>query len=126
MAYCPSCGKNMGESSACPNCSQAAAASPPPSAPAPGAGNWQTPGANTQNVYVQNVGTNGMAIASLVCAFLCSLLAVIFGHIALSQISKTGQGGRGLAIAGLVLRYIGIAIGAFVWLALIGAASSGY
>lgn len=96
---------------------------PPPSTPVPGAGNWQAPGSYTQNVYVQNTGTNGMAIASFVCAFLCSLLAVIFGHIALSQIGKTGQGGRGLAIAGLVLGYIGVGIGIFVWLALVGAAS---
>lgn len=123
MAYCPSCGTNKGESSVCPKCGQGAMSAPPPSTPVPGAGNWQAPGSYTQNVYVQNTGTNGMAIASFVCAFLCSLLAVIFGHIALSQIGKTGQGGRGLAIAGLVLGYIGVGIGIFVWLALVGAAS---
>jgi hypothetical protein len=39
-----------------------------------------------------------------------SILAVIFGHIALSQIRHTGQGGRGLAIAGLVLGYVGLAL----------------
>ena len=37
-----------------------------------------------------------------------SILAVIFGHIALSQIRRTGQGGRGMAVAGLVLGYIGL------------------
>lgn len=58
-------------------------------------------------------GTNGLAVASLVLGilWLCgigSLLAVIFGIIALSQLSKQPQGGRGLAIAGIVLGTIGI------------------
>jgi hypothetical protein len=39
-----------------------------------------------------------------------SILAVIFGHIALSQIHHSRQGGRGLAIAGLVLGYVGLAL----------------
>lgn len=58
--------------------------------------------------------TNGLAVASLVLGILWvwwigSVLAVIFGHVALSQIKKTGAAGRGLAVAGLVLGYIGIA-----------------
>jgi hypothetical protein len=41
-----------------------------------------------------------------------SILAVIFGHVALRQI-KAGDGaqrGRGLAITGLVLGYLGLAV----------------
>ncbi|WP_230598320.1 DUF4190 domain-containing protein [Rhodococcoides fascians] len=34
------------------------------------------------------------------------LLGVVFGHIALSQIKRTGEGGHGLAVAGLALGYI--------------------
>ena len=65
-------------------------------------------------------GTNGLAIASLACgiASLCAgivtaILAVVFGHIALAQISQSGgmEQGRGLAIAGLVIGYIFIALG---------------
>jgi hypothetical protein len=39
-----------------------------------------------------------------------STLAVVFGHVALGQIERSqGRlGGRGLAIAGLVLGYIGL------------------
>lgn len=49
-------------------------------------------------------GTNGFAVASLVLGLLGGvLLSVIFGIIALSQIKKRGQSGRGMAIAGLVL-----------------------
>lgn len=60
--------------------------------------------------------TSGLAIASLVLGILWfwwigSLLAVIFGHSALNEIGRSqGRiGGRGLAIAGLVLGYIGLA-----------------
>ena len=50
--------------------------------------------------------TNALAIVSLVCAFLFAPLGIIFGHISLSQIKKTGEEGRGLAIAGLVISYL--------------------
>ena len=59
--------------------------------------------------------TNGLAIASLVAGvfwmwWIGSALAVVFGHIALGQIARTGQSGRGLAITGLVLGYFGLAV----------------
>ncbi|WP_412745378.1 DUF4190 domain-containing protein [Krasilnikovia sp. MM14-A1004] len=48
-------------------------------------------------------GTNGFAIASLILGLLGGvLLSVIFGIVALGQIRRRGQGGRGLAIGGLV------------------------
>ena len=59
--------------------------------------------------------TNTLAIISLVLAFVVSLGAVICGHIALSQIKRTGENGRGLAIAGLVLGYIGLVAG-LIWI----------
>ncbi len=74
-------------------------------------------------------GTNGFAIASLVCGilFLCagifgSILAVVFGHIALVQIKRSGdmESGRGLAIAGLVIGYIGLGLSLLYILFLIG------
>ncbi|CAN5432348.1 peptidylprolyl isomerase [soil metagenome] len=49
--------------------------------------------------------TNAMAIASIICAFVLAPLGIIFGHISLSQIKKSGEDGRGLAIAGLVIGY---------------------
>ncbi len=67
-----------------------------------------------------------MAIAALVCAFLCTPLAVIFGHVALSQIKKTNEDGKGLAIAGLVIGYIGLAFVVFWILIVAAAAGSGY
>ncbi|HET7667471.1 MAG TPA: peptidylprolyl isomerase [Mycobacterium sp.] len=56
--------------------------------------------------YPRPQSTNALAIASLVCAFLVAPLGIVFGHIALSQIRKTGEEGRGLAIAGLVISYL--------------------
>ena len=52
-------------------------------------------------------GTNGLAIASFVISlFGISVLAIIFGHRAKSQIKQTGQSGSGLATAGLVIGYL--------------------
>ena len=54
----------------------------------------------------QVIGTNGFATASLVLGIVgVSLLAFIFGLVALSQIGRSGgaQRGRGMAIAGVVL-----------------------
>ncbi|MBN9612431.1 MAG: DUF4190 domain-containing protein [Actinobacteria bacterium] len=73
-----------------------------------------------------------MAVASLVCAFFISILAVIFGHIAHAQIRRTGEDGRGLATAGLVLGYLGMVggiIGMIVyalWIGRLYSAFSGY
>ncbi|HEY6422080.1 MAG TPA: DUF4190 domain-containing protein [Pseudonocardiaceae bacterium] len=50
--------------------------------------------------------TNTMAILALVFAFVFWPLAIVFGHVAHKQISRTGEGGRGLATAGLVIGYI--------------------
>ena len=61
---------------------------------------------------------NVLAIISLVSAFFVSLAAVICGHIALSQIKKTGEKGRGLAIAGLVLGYLGL-IGTIIFVVVV-------
>ena len=59
----------------------------------------------------QATGTNGLAIASLVTAFLCSPLGVILGFVAKGQIKKTGQGGNGLATAGIVIGVVSILLG---------------
>jgi uncharacterized membrane protein len=59
--------------------------------------------------------TNGMAIASMVLGILWlywigSILALIFGMVAKSQIDRSGgyEAGRGMAIAGIVLGWVGI------------------
>ncbi|HEV7361339.1 MAG TPA: DUF4190 domain-containing protein [Mycobacterium sp.] len=86
---------------------------PPQGYPPPGQGYPPPPGA----AYPQAVGTNGMAIASLVCSllgWLCGIgpiLGIIFGVLALNKIKETGQGGRGLAIAGIAIGAVLIVFG---------------
>lgn len=67
--------------------------------------------------YLVQRSTNGLAIASMVLGivwlyWIGSILAVIFGHVARRQIrnSNARQGGDGLAVAGLTLGYIGVAV----------------
>ena len=61
--------------------------------------------------------TNGLAIASMVLGILWvywigSILALIFGYVAKGQIAAAGgtQGGRGMAIAGIVLGWVGVGV----------------
>jgi hypothetical protein len=59
--------------------------------------------------------TNGMAIASMVLGILWlywigSILALIFGYVARNEIRKNGQSGDGMAIAGIVLGWVGVGI----------------
>jgi hypothetical protein len=54
------------------------------------------------------VSTSGMAIAAFVLgllgfALVSGILGIVLGSVALSQIRRTGQRGKGLAIAGIVL-----------------------
>jgi Domain of unknown function (DUF4190)/Domain of unknown function (DUF1707) len=60
--------------------------------------------------------TNGLAIGSMVCGLaeiftfgFAAIPAVILGHLARGQIKRTGERGDGMAIAGLILGYLGIA-----------------
>ena len=71
--------------------------------------------------------TNGLAIASLATSLLWmwwlgSVVAIVFGHLALRQIAASGgrQGGRGFALAGLAVGYASILVAALVFLTGIG------
>lgn len=84
---------------------------PPPSygAPSPyGAPGYGTPGYGG-GYGMQPDKTNGLAIGSLVASavgVLCgvgSLVGIVLGIVALNQIKTSGEGGRGLAIAGIAV-----------------------
>lgn len=76
--------------------------------------------------------TNGMAVASLVLGILWlywigSILALVFGYTARRQIRERGEGGDGMAVAGIVLGWIGVgAIVLFLLVLVFARASSGY
>ncbi|MFN2613221.1 MAG: DUF4190 domain-containing protein [Actinomycetota bacterium] len=111
MAYCANCGQQISDQAVfCPNCGQGTASSPLRSS---GGGR-----------------TEGLAIASLVlgivglvvCPIVGGILAVIFGNQAKSRIAldPTLEGG-GMAKAGTVLGWIGIALSVLFVVLWIGA-----
>jgi hypothetical protein len=71
-----------------------------------------------------------VAVASLICGIaefftlgIAAVPAVILGHVARTNIKRTGERGDGLAIAGLVLGYLGIACWALFLVVLLAASS---
>jgi hypothetical protein len=76
--------------------------------------------------------TNGFAIAALVCGIaqffgiwlLGTIPAIVFGHLARRQIRQRNDQGAGLALAGLILGYVGIVLTVIVVILIIVAASS--
>jgi hypothetical protein len=75
----------------------------PPGSPAP---QYGQPPQSPYGYAPVAPATNTMAILSLVFAFVFAPLAIVFGHMAKKQIKERGEGGDGLATAGLVLGYI--------------------
>lgn len=67
-----------------------------------------------------NRGTNGLAVASLVCGIgswgfgVTSIPAIMIGNAALRQIRRTGQDGRAMATVGLTLGWIGLTFWTFM------------
>ncbi|MFD5267214.1 DUF1707 and DUF4190 domain-containing protein [Streptomyces sp. NPDC058335] len=60
--------------------------------------------------------TNGKAVGSMVCGVLTTMTmgltgipAVILGHSARAEIRRSGEGGEGFAMAGLVLGWLSVA-----------------
>ena len=83
--------------------------SPPPPGFAPGPYGHPRSG----HPYAPPRTTNGFAIASMVLGILWlywfgSILALVFGYVAQSQIRERGEAGGGMATAGIVLGWIGV------------------
>jgi hypothetical protein len=77
------------------------------------------PPQNTYNQQFIQAGSSGLAIASgiigilswFVCPFVGALVAILTGHIALSELRrKPYVGGRGWALVGVILGYAHLAI----------------
>ncbi len=63
--------------------------------------------------------TNALSIVSMISSIvgfiwilpiIGSIAGVIMGHISLTQIKRTGEKGRGMALAGLIVGYAGLAL----------------
>ncbi len=66
--------------------------------------------------FAPAVPTNSLAVASLICGvlqvffwFFSGIPAIILGHIARRRIRATGEQGAGMALAGIILGYVGLA-----------------
>ncbi|MEP7764700.1 DUF4190 domain-containing protein [Sanguibacter sp. 25GB23B1] len=125
----PNLSKEPGDGSAQP--------SNPYSSPAPDAGPPGPPpyesapqGAPYQNQYAASgssgypytapASTNAMALGSLIASiagwtvvpFVGWIVGVVLGHIARSQLRQSNEQGAGLALAGLITGYVGLALSA--------------
>lgn len=104
-------------------------------APAYGASNYGASGYGAQPVqttpgappvmpygyggYAPARRTNGLAVASMILSivgfiwvlpFVGSIAGAIMGHISLGQIRRTGEAGRGMALAGVIVGWAGLAL----------------
>ena len=91
----------------------------PSYAPPPGAPLYGYPPMTGSPYGYPSVKTNGLAVAAMVCSFffwvygIGAVLGIVFGFIARSQIRRSGgtQQGGGMALAGIIIGFVGIAIG---------------
>lgn len=82
-------------------------------APAAGSGGYSYP----DHPGYATRPTNGLAVASLVLGIVGGgVIAVVLGHVAKSQIRRTGEAGDGMATAGLILGYFWLVIGVILTL----------
>lgn len=79
---------------------------PPQGAPVPP----QAPAYSAAPAPGAQAPLNVLALVSFIGSFFISLVGIICGHIALSQIKKTGERGRGFALAGVIIGYAAIAL----------------
>jgi hypothetical protein len=66
--------------------------------------------AETKNQKFDFTKLNTLAVVSIATALtsIGAVAAVITGHVALTQIKKSGESGRGLALAGTIVGYVTI------------------
>lgn len=111
MTTCPYCAETIAnDSQFCPKCGSKLGVPSP-----------LAPGATAYPNFTGQPQTSGKAVASLICGVLffflpASIAAVILGHLSLSEIRKSAGRlkGDGMAVAGLVLGYVGIAFIPFI------------
>ena len=89
----------------------------PPAYPAPPGWGGPPPGAIYSGAST-TTRVSGLAVASLVtglffwCCAIPGIVSIVLGHIALEDIEDSGgaKSGRGMAIAGIVLGWVGIGL----------------
>lgn len=85
---------------------------------APGYATQNGPAYGAPNPYPASAKTNVLAVVSMVSSLaafvvlplVASIAGAIMGHIALGQIKRTGEKGRGMALAGVIVGWAGLAL----------------
>lgn len=103
----PEHSENPAESAEAPRYQPAAYAPQPPFRPSPSTAS--TVGA-----------TNTYALLAVILGFLMPVAGIVFGHMGLSQIKRTGDAGRGLALTGLIVGYAYFAFIAVIMIIYVG------
>ena len=103
--------------------------------------NWgqQSNGTAYYNPYNAAPPSNALALVAMIMGIagflvgITSIVAIVLGHMSLGQIKRTGESGKGFAIAGLVTGYavtgfglVYVLILAFTFIGFVASASSGY
>ncbi|UFS59368.1 DUF4190 domain-containing protein [Subtercola endophyticus] len=69
--------------------------------------------------------TNVLAIVSLVVSIVgFTIIGIILGFVALSQIKRTGESGRGLALAGIIIGFVELVLGIILFVVIIAIAAN--
>jgi peptidyl-prolyl cis-trans isomerase B (cyclophilin B) len=68
--------------------------------------------ADTKNKKFDFTSLNTLAVVSIASALtsIGAVAAIVTGHVALTQIKKSGESGRGLALAGTIIGYVTVAL----------------
>ncbi|SMH31222.1 protein of unknown function [Rathayibacter oskolensis] len=67
---------------------------------------------------------NILAIIGFIASFFVSVVGIVLGFVALSQIKRTGEKGRGLAIAAIVIGFLAVIVSIIAFVALFALAAS--
>ncbi|MFV1989229.1 MAG: DUF4190 domain-containing protein [Acidimicrobiales bacterium] len=99
-AFCGSCGASLGEATE-PSVAQPESLAPQPA----NAGIQRTPGTNTKAIWALVLSIAGVLL------FITGPVAVWLGGVAKKEIAISGQGGNGLATAGVIIGIIVTVLG---------------
>jgi hypothetical protein len=98
---------------------------PPPGPFPPPVGYGPPPPYGYSTPYAEPSSTNGKAIGALVTSLagvpLCfclvpSIVGIVLGIVAMNDVKKTGQQGRGMALAAIIVGGVTIALTLLFWL----------
>lgn len=89
---------------------------PPPTGQYPPGYGYAAPPTNNLAVISMVLGIAGLTVIPLVG----SIVAVILGRSARNQMAQSGEGGQGMATAGIVTGWVGIALAGIAVVAFVG------